>query len=46
MARIWPLDLRVGGKIEPDILFIEPFRYLSKMVTRVSKHAESDFEVI
>ena len=46
MAPIWPLDLRDGGKIKPDILFTEPFRYSSEMVTWVSKHAESDFEVI
>ena len=46
MGDIWPLNLRDGGKIEPDILFTEPFRYSSEMVTWVSKHAESDSEVI
>ena len=45
MGDIWPLNLRDGGKIEPDILFTEPFRYSSEMVTRVSKHAESYSEV-
>ena len=41
MGDIWPLNLRDGGKIEPDILFTEPFRYSSKMVSWVSKHAGS-----
>ena len=45
MDDIWSPNLRDGGKIEPDILFTEPFGYSSKMVSWVSKHAESDSDV-